>query len=81
MVTEAEWGQWKSTDLVPYLDIVLAAFGEDRQMVGSDWPVCLLSASYEDVIGLIRDYFRESSESAQRKVFGENAAQFYGIDA
>lgn len=80
MVTEAKWGQWESKDIAPYLDIVVEAFGEDRLMVGSDWPVCLLSARYEEVIGLMRDYFRESSASTQRKIFGENAARFYGID-
>ncbi|HWD78653.1 MAG TPA: amidohydrolase family protein, partial [Kribbella sp.] len=50
MVTEAPWHTWKPTDLQPYADVVLEAFGPDRVMFGSDWPVCLLAASYADVV-------------------------------
>lgn len=77
MVTEAKWKQWKSQDFKPYLDVVVEAFGEDRLMVGSDWPVCLLSADYGEVIGLARNYFETFSESAKKKIFGENAMRFY----
>jgi L-fuconolactonase len=50
MVTEAPWDTWKPTDLQPYADVVLDAFGPDRVMFGSDWPVCLLAATYADVV-------------------------------
>jgi L-fuconolactonase len=80
LVTEAEWGKWQAEDFHPYLDVVFEAFGEDRLMFGSDWPVCLLSGSYEQVLNIVRNYLEASSESARRKVFGENAASFYGIE-
>lgn len=77
MVTEAKWRQWESQDFKPYLDVVVEAFGEDRLMVGSDWPVCLLSADYGEVIGLARNYFKTFPDSAKKKIFGENAMRFY----
>src|SRR5690349_4411424 len=50
MVTEASWTDWKVADLKPYADVVLDAFGPDRVMFGSDWPVCLLAATYGEVV-------------------------------
>ena len=50
MVTEASWADWKVSDLKPYVEVVLDAFGPDRVMFGSDWPVCLLAASYAEVV-------------------------------
>jgi len=47
MVTEADYTNWKQTDFIPYLDAVVEAFGTKRVMFGSDWPVCLVAASYE----------------------------------
>jgi L-fuconolactonase len=79
MVTEAKLGAWKKEDFRPYLDIVFQAFGEDRVMFGSDWPVCLLSASYEEVHGLAADYFNQFSREVQEKFFGGNAAKFYHL--
>ncbi|HSH95183.1 MAG TPA: amidohydrolase family protein [Roseimicrobium sp.] len=80
MVTEAKWNAWTSGDFRPYLDIVIEAFGEDRLMYGSDWPVCLLSGSYAETYQLAMDYLGELAPLAQRKVWGGNAAHFYGID-
>ncbi len=79
LVTEARWSEWKPEDFRPYLDVVYEAFGEDRLMFGSDWPVCLLSGNYEQVVGIVHDYLSVFPESAQRKIMGENAAQVYGI--
>jgi L-fuconolactonase len=79
MVTEAKWDDWRGSDFRPYLDVVWEAFGEDRLMIGSDWPVCLLSSEYEVVIGLIEDYLSEFSSNAQEKVYGENATRFYKL--
>ena len=79
MVTEAKWDDWQASDFRPYLDVVWEAFGEDRLMIGSDWPVCLLSSKYEVVIGLIEDYLSEFSSNAQEKVYGENATRFYKL--
>ena len=54
MVTEADWASWTSADLRPYVDHVLEAFGPDRLLFGSDWPVCLLAASYGKVVDTTR---------------------------
>jgi len=79
LVTEARWGAWQPTDFHPYLDLVFAAFGEDRLMFGSDWPVCLAAATYEEVAGLVSDYLQQFPEAVRRKIMGRNAARFYGL--
>ena len=79
MVTEARWGTWQKADFRPYLDTVFDAFGEDRLLFGSDWPVCLLSASYGQVLDLVVDYLKAFSETTRRKIMGENAARSYGL--
>jgi L-fuconolactonase len=80
MVTEADWKTWTKESFRPYLDVVVNAFGVDRLLFGSDWPVCLVAASYADVVGIIRDYFSAFSEQEQAKVFGSNAVNFYNIN-
>ena len=80
MVTEANWSKWKPQNFRPYLDVVFAAFGEDRLMFGSDWPVCLLSGSYEEVFGIVRDYSQQFSEKTREKIFGGNVAKFYRVE-
>ena len=77
MVTEADLKAWKPADFRPYLDVVFEAFGEDRLMYGSDWPVCLLAAEYARVFALVRDYIAPLSAEAQAKVLGGNAVRFY----
>ena len=79
MVTEARPGAWRAEDFQPYLDVVWEAFGEERLMFGSDWPVCLLNGDYAQVTALVRDYVRQQASAAEDKVFGANAARFYGL--
>ena len=79
MVTEADHSQWKPSDFIPYLDIVFDAFGENRILFGSDWPVCLLAASYQEVYQLITDYTANFSLEQRDKLFGANAERFYNI--
>ena len=79
MVTEANRARWQAADFRPYLDVVFAAFGEDRLMFGSDWPVCLLAGSYARVFELVDDYTRGLSTGAREKIFGGNAARFYRV--
>ena len=79
MVTEADWKQWKPADLHPYIDTVVEAFGPKRILYGSDWPVCLVAASYERVYGLMRDYFSGYSAAEQEAFFGGNATTFYNL--
>jgi L-fuconolactonase len=79
LVTEADWKKWCSADFEPYLDVVFEAFGLDRIMFGSDWPVCLLAASYEQVTGLVTNYVSDLPLEQQDKIFGLNAISFYGL--
>jgi L-fuconolactonase len=81
MVTETNWKQWRSADFTPYLDVVLAAFGSSRLMIGSDWPVSILSGEYESVMGIVIDYLKTLSPSEQAAIMGENCARFYRIPA
>lgn len=79
MVTEADWENWSYEDFVPYLDLVFEAFGTERIMYGSDWPVCLLAAEYSEVVNIVETYIKDFSEEEKGKVFGENAETFYKI--
>jgi L-fuconolactonase len=79
MITEGDWDHWRSDDFRPYLDVVFEAFGCDRLMFGSDWPVCLVAGSYRRVNGLIEEYVQAFSEDQRNRIFGLNAAAFYGL--
>lgn len=80
MTTEADWQNWTKADFTKYLDVVVEAFGTERIMYGSDWPVCQLAASYEAQFDIVKDYFSSFSQSEQDKFFGKNARDFYKID-
>jgi L-fuconolactonase len=79
MVTEADWKGWKKEDFKPYLDVVVEAFGTNRVMFGSDWPVCLVAASYKEMLSIVEDYFSSFSKEEQEKIFGLNAIGFYNL--
>lgn len=79
LVTEADWRAWTPGQLRPYLDAALDAFGPDRIMIGSDWPVCLVAATYADVIGLVRDAIAEYSEAEQQRMLGGTATDFWNL--
>ena len=79
MVTEAAWKGWTAAAFRPYLDVVFEAFGPDRLMFGSDWPVCLLAGDYRTVLGLVEDYMAGRPAAEREKVLGGNAARFYRI--
>jgi L-fuconolactonase len=81
LVTEADWHHWKPQDFVPYLDVVFDAFGPERLMFGSDWPVCLLAASYQQVKQLIEDYLESWEDDLKKLIFGGNAIHFYHLNA
>ncbi len=81
MVTEADNANWTPADLKPYVEHTVACFGPERVMFGSDWPVSLLAASYPDVIGALEQVLApQLDESGKARVFGGNAARFYGIE-
>jgi len=79
MVTEADWKAWEKENFTPYLDVVVNSFGIDRVVFGSDWPVCLVAASYEKMLGIVEDYFSAFSKQEQEKFFGANAIRFYDL--
>ena len=79
MVTEANHKNWTPNDFTPYLDIITTNFGTNRIMYGSDWPVCLLSASYKQVLSIVQDYFSSFSNEDQQKFFAGNAIKFYKL--
>lgn len=81
IVTEADWQNWTYEQIAPYLQIVYEAFGANRLMYGSDWPVCLLAASYREVKSIPERFFQELPESEKQQIFAKNAIEFYGLDA
>jgi L-fuconolactonase len=79
LLTETKWKEWSPGDFYPYLDVVFDAFGVDRLMFGSDWPVMLLSGMYVQWKSLLEKYMENFGEEDRLKVFGENAIQFYNL--
>jgi L-fucono-1,5-lactonase len=77
LVTEADWRAWTADELRPYLDTALDAFGPSRVMIGSDWPVCTLAASYAQVLALVRDAIAEYSADEQAQILGKTAEDVY----
>jgi len=80
MVTEADWKNWMTKDFFPYLDTVINSFGSNKIMYGSDWPVCLVAASYEQALNIVREYFSSFSKNEQDLFFGGNAVKFYNLN-
>ena len=79
MVTEADWNTWKPENIQPYLDIVFEAFGPERILIGSDWPVCLVAGKYSEVMQVVIDYISTFTEKEQALILSGNAAKAYGI--
>jgi len=81
LVTEADWTAWTPAQLRPYVDLALESFGPSRLMIGSDWPVCLVAASYDRVIDLVRDAIGEYSVDEQEQILGGTAKSFFRLKA
>lgn len=79
MVTEADPASWTPDDLRPYADTVLDAFGPGRLMFGSDWPVCLLAASYGQVAGAAEELLKGLGDGEREEVFTATATRVYGL--
>ena len=79
LVTEADWKTWHRDDFVPYLDVVFEAFGIDRLMYGSDWPVCNLAGDYKGVVNIVENYLDKLSENEKALFWGQNAIKFYQL--
>lgn len=81
LVTEADWKEWQFSDFKEYVSIVLDIFGIDRVMFGSDWPVCLPSASYDLVCEIVDKNTSFLNENEKAKLWGLNAEQFYHLSS
>jgi L-fuconolactonase len=79
LVTEADPGAWQVADLAPYVEIALETFGPRRLLFGSDWPVCLLAASYGDVVAAAQDLTAGLSAAERAAVFGGAAEAAYRL--
>jgi L-fuconolactonase len=79
MVTETINFEFKDGDFKPYIDIIFKAFGPDRIMFGSDWPVCLLAANYDKVFKIVNDYLENLYVEMKNNILGENAIKIYNL--
>jgi L-fuconolactonase len=79
LVTEAEWATWTTVDLQPYVDHAIEVFGPTRLLFGSDWPVCLLAATYADVVEAALTTMSGLDVTEQAAVMGGNATRIYGL--
>jgi L-fuconolactonase len=79
LVTEADWQAWTPEDIRPYLDVAFECFGPSRLMIGSDWPVCTVAASYERTLNLVKDYLSKYAPAEREAVLGNNAANFWRL--
>jgi len=80
LVAYADPKNWTAEDLRPYIEHVIACFGWDRVMFGSDWPVCTLSATYKQWVNTLESLTRSAGESNQKKLFHDNAVRVYRLD-
>jgi L-fuconolactonase len=79
LLTEGNWKNWKSSDFQPYLATALDAFGPERLIFGSDWPVCSLAGSYAQVFGLVDDFVSMNCPGSRESIFGGHARRFYHV--
>lgn len=79
LVTEADWKNWKPEQITPYIDTAFEAFGPDRLMIGSDWPVCLVAGTYGRVVDIVKIYLAQYSSDVQEGILGGNAQRFWKL--
>ncbi len=79
MITEADWAHWTPADLSPYIDAALDAFGPERLMFGSDWPVCELAGTYGQVVDALTQHLRTLRPDERDMILGGTASRFYGL--
>jgi L-fuconolactonase len=80
IVTEANWLEWTPSEVAPYIETAIEAFGPDRLMLGSDWPVCCLAADYSRVRSLVEPFLATLSATERAAIEGGNARNFYGLE-
>jgi L-fuconolactonase len=81
MVTEADWTKRVYEDFDPYLNIIFDAFGTERLMTGSDWPVCKVAGEYSFVTGLVENYITGVDDETRLNILGNNCTRFYNLKA
>ena len=79
MVTEADYHTWTEGQLRPYFEVVLDAFGPQRLMFGSDWPVCLVACEYERWVRIVSGWVSALSQQEQVRICGGTAVEAYGL--
>lgn len=79
MITEADYTTWKPEHLQRYMQLVLEAFGSDKLLFGSDWPVCLVAGNYQIVKKVVTNFIADLSQDEQAKIMGFNAIKFYNL--
>ena len=79
MATEADWPSWTEAELKPYLDTVVEAFGPQRLMFGSDWPVCLLAVEYARWSRIVSAYVSSLTAAEQERILGGTAVEAYKL--
>jgi L-fuconolactonase len=79
LVTEADHATWTADQIARYLDHLLACFGPDRLIFGSDWPVCRLAAEYRQIVDLTDGFVTRACPEARNAIFGGNARAAYGV--
>ncbi|MCW5517243.1 amidohydrolase family protein [Muriicola sp. Z0-33] len=79
MITEADYQHWTSEQIYPYMELALNAFGADRIMYGSDWPVCLVAGNYGQVLHLVTGFIDSLSSDEKQAIMGLNAMKFYNL--
>ncbi|HKP10475.1 MAG TPA: amidohydrolase family protein [Blastocatellia bacterium] len=79
LVTEADPARWTTADLTPYVECALEWFGPRRMMIGSDWPVCLLAATYERALDAYQELLAGLNEYERQAVLAGTAASFYQL--
>ena len=81
LVTEADWQHWKPEQIIPFLDVAFESFGPDRLMIGSDWPVCLVAASYARTVEVVESHLLQKYPDCKDRVLGGNAQRFWRLEA
>ncbi|MEV5878947.1 amidohydrolase family protein [Streptomyces sp. NPDC052101] len=79
LVTEADPVSWTAGDLRPYADVALEAFGPDRLMFGSDWPVCTLAATYVEVRDTAGELTADLGAAERTAVYETTATRVYDL--
>jgi L-fuconolactonase len=80
LFTEADWKSWKQTDFWPYLEQITNSFTPARMMFGSDWPVCLLAATFRQSVDLVEEFMKSFSDAEKNNFWAGTANRAYGLN-